>query len=173
MFTMEVRGSLMQRTEEHLKWINSPQRALDFMADIGEQLIRDNRYERQLERGANGRRLRPWKVRKGVYKGALGPTLAPFGDDSRSIDWFAYDITQRRTNAANEYILSVGWEERGRHHRDKPGGPFGLEVLRMHARGIKYGRRFIRRDIFGATPLMRRSVKRLMREHRIKYKDSI
>lgn len=167
MFQAEYRASFTKRLDKHLKYIGDPQRVVTFMTEVGEQLLRDNRHERLTETSASGSKIKRWQVRKGVYAKALGPTLAPFGDDSRSIDWCTYTIEQRRSARADEFTLVVGWEDRGRHHRDKPGKAIGLEILRIHARGLRTKRGIIKRDIFGMTPLMRRNVKRLLSRHSI------
>jgi hypothetical protein len=165
MFRAEHRQGLLDRTVTHRKRAQNTQATLAFMVAVGEDMVRINRDERLRPVGWTGRILRKWQVRKGPYKNATGPTLAPFGDDSRIIDWFAYQIKQTGLMVGNLFEMIAGWEDRGVHPRKGT-----IKILRHHAEGIwrkagkTGGKERIVRDVLGTTPRMRKAYRDRFRE---------
>lgn len=108
-----------------------------FLASVQETLIEGNRRDRLEGVDRTGRPLIPWKVRRGKYAGRKGPTLAPFGRNSRSVTTFYAD--RRGTT------ITAGF--RGNR----------VEILAYHAAGkAGTGRKGqvtgIVRDIMGVSP---------------------
>lgn len=165
MFQAEHRQGLLNRTVAHRNRVQNTQATLAFMVAVGEDIVRINHDERLRPVSWMGRQLKKWQVRKGPYKNATGPTLAPFGADSRIIDWFAYTITQTGLTAGNLFEMVAGWEDRGVHPRKGT-----IKILRHHAEGIwrragkKGGKERIIRDVLGTTPRMRKAYQDRFRE---------
>lgn len=108
-----------------------------FRVEARQLLIEGNERDRMTGRDRTGTALRPWRVRRGKYAGASGPTLAPFRQASRSVSAFFAEWRGNR--------LVAGFR-----------GP-GVEVLAYHAAGKSgTGRKGqvtgIVRDIFGVSP---------------------
>lgn len=120
------------------------------------QLLRDgNSIDRMAGRDANGRALVPWRVRRGKYRGATGPTLAPFGLLSRSIRSFYAEWRGQ--------VLAAGFR-----------GP-GVEILAYHALGrAGTGRKGqvtgIVRDVLGVSP---QTIQALRDEFRITFREAL
>jgi hypothetical protein len=177
-FQLDYRSHHATWLQRQLGRARSTQHAVDLMQDIGEALIDQNRKDRLRSRDVDGNRLIPWRVRKGPYKDASGPTLAPFGDNSRSIAWFGYDVKQAGTRLGQTFTLSAGWEDRGEHPRGPKGKP-GTIIFQYHARGIAAklrtkagkirkrgaGMGTVVRDILGVTPTMKERVSKVWRRH--------
>ena len=72
--------------------------------DISKALYEGNRYDRFREVDRFGKPLIPWRVRRGKYKGALGPTLIPHGTGSDAIRGFFV----QRTDLSDGWRLTAG-----------------------------------------------------------------
>lgn len=128
-------GALKRKLDELAKTATGPQMAR-FTAET-ERVIREDNYQKVMNNvDGRGRAYRPPvrpADRTGVYKGATGPTLAPFGLHSRVITKFA---TARGRLAAG-WVVTAGWKDlpfiifhiEGRGHNPKrdPSGitPYG------------------------------------------------
>jgi hypothetical protein len=165
MFRFEYRKGFKDRIQTIRTRIKDGQAGVNMMTSIGEDMIRLNREARLGGVNRAGNPLVRWLVRRGPYQNATGPTLAPFGDDSRSIAWFGYELRQTGLADGQRFDLKAGWEDRGPHPRDKGKNRPGIKILRYHAKGIKtrvLGR--IVRDLYGPTPEMRKAIKQRFRE---------
>jgi hypothetical protein len=121
-----------------------------FLVEARRHVIEGNTADRLAGRDRHGRPLVPWLVRSGRYRGAGGPTLAPFNQASRSIAAFYGDIHSDR--------IEFGY--RGRR----------VEILAYHATGrAGTGRKGqttgIVRDVFGFSPQTRQSLTRMFESH--------
>jgi hypothetical protein len=153
MFRVEYQAGFHARMDKLLGRVRDPQAGVDFMVHVGEDMIRLNRQARLNAIDWRDRPLIRWKVRKGPYKYADGPTLAPFGDDSRSIAWFGYQVKQAGLTNGQRVEMVAGWEDRGVHPR---GGT--IKILRYHAQGIRSKSGRIVRDLYGLTTEMKRAI---------------
>lgn len=122
-----------------------------------------NRADRLRGVDRTGKRLVPWRWRLKKYKGARGPTLAPFGEASRAISGFFADARK----AAGGWTVTAGFR-----------GP-GVEILGYHAEGksgkgkllhdkktgepyfvgVKGRTTGIVRDVFGVSPATYRDLR--------------
>lgn len=114
-------------------------RGSESFMDQAEALIKQGNADDRL-RGVDryGRPLVPLKsARKGRYKGATGPPLAPFGSSSRVVSRF---VTRRGRRGGDRFV-EAGWSD----VLSKQGRPF----LQFHIRGSSP---MPRRDIAGLSP---------------------
>lgn len=167
MMQVEYRRAHQARLQELLN-AGGGSRSRAFAAQVEQVLIEGNRIDRLRGVDRTGEPLEPWKHRVGQYEDAPGPTLAPFGESSRSITSHYTDVR----HTSNGWTLSAGFR-----------GP-GVEILAYHAagkagcgvpierdgkiigfRGIKGCTTGIMRDIFGVSPATRRDIITLFREH--------
>lgn len=145
-FTVNYQPGALKSIREHLA--NANGRGSDrLMGRLRDTLIEGNTRDRLRGVDAQGRPLVPWRVRKGKYKGATGPTLVPFGTRSDAIAGFRVKI-YRRFGFVGERRIKVGI------HSTKA-DIYVYHALGKSGRGRKGGVTGIRRNILGVTPKTR------------------
>lgn len=107
--------------------------------DMATALELGNEHDRLRGLDRYGRPMKPVKTRKGRYKGAAGPPLAPFGVASRSINRFRAAIKGSRP----PYTIIGGWQD---VVSDK-----GFPFLPVHDKGSAK-RGIPARPLFGISP---------------------
>ncbi len=121
---VNYQAKALKTLDAKLKYVQGPG-SKTLAGKVAEALEEGNRNDRLAGTDRYGQPLAPVKPRRGKYKNASGPPLAPFGAASRVVTHFRTKVLGQSGN----YHIAAGWD----NVLSKQGVPF----LPFHDQGVR------------------------------------